>query len=37
MNDIKECLVFSDFMHSPLDWEDFKITLKKLEILFYVP
>ena len=36
-NDIKECLVFSDFMHSPLDWEDFKIQFKKkLEVLFYI-
>ena len=29
-NDIKECLVFSDFMHSPLDWEDIKSSFKKI-------
>ena len=26
---LKECLVFSDFMHSPIDWERLKITFKK--------
>ena len=29
-DDIKECLVFSDFMHIPLDWEGFKIQFEKI-------
>ncbi len=34
--DLKECLVFSDFMHSPVDWEGLKIALKKKWKFYFI-